>query len=353
MKKLVLLLLSVVVLAVLAACQPETKTEDSKKSAATDSELAGKKVAIVLQQNLGTFSTQYIAGAKEQAKKFGGEATVFTGDGDLAKMASNLDAAINQKFDAIIIDHGTDAALHAGVEKALEAKIPVVVFDADIKVDGAPVIVQGDEKMATMTLEKLAEDFNDEAKIVRIWVAGYAPMDSRKKAYDAFLKEHTGLKEIATFGSVTNNTALDTQSQMEAVLKQYPNKGDIDAIWAPFDEFAKGAVRALEQAGRTDIKVYGIDMSDEDLQMMQKENSPWIASAAVDPNDIGKIQVRYAYQLLAGEKVDDLITLEPVYVDQASLPEKTVTTAELSEFVKGWGASEAGYTDELKELEGK
>lgn len=355
MKNFLLVLFTAIIATVLVACQPQVKTEDTKKSAesASDSELANKKIAVILQQNLGTFSTQYIAGTKEQAEKFGGEATIFTSDGDLAKMATNLDAAINQKFDAILIDHGTDAALGEGVQKAVDAKIPVVVFDSDVAVDGVPVILQGDELMAEMTLDKLAKDFNDEAKIVRIWVAGFAPMDRRKAAYDIFMDEHKGIEEIATFGNVTANTALDTQAQMEAVLKQYPNKGDIDAIWAPFDEFAKGAVRALEQANRTDIKVYGIDMSDEDLQMMQKENSPWVASAAVDPTDIGRIQVRYAYQLLAGEKVDAKITLEPVYIDQKSLPKEVITTQELSKHVEGWGASETGYTDELKALEGK
>ena len=80
-------------------------------------------------------------------------------------------------------------------------------------------------------------------------------------------------------------------------------------IWAPFNEFAKGAVRALEQAGRTDIKVYGVDMSDEDLQIIQKDNSPWVASAAVDPTDIGRVQVRYAYQILDGETVEPIISL--------------------------------------------
>jgi simple sugar transport system substrate-binding protein len=351
MKKLIALFLSVLMVVGLVACQPKAETSDKQTSASSDNKLAGKKVALIIQASLGTFTTQYIAGVKEQTEKLGGSTTVFTSDGDLAKMASNLDAAINQKFDAILIDHGTAEALNEGVKKAKEANIAVVVFDSDVDVAGVPVLEQGDQKMATMTLEKLAKDFDDKAKIVRIWVAGFAPMERRKEAYDAFMKDNKGIEEIATFGSVTSNTALDTQSQMEAVLKQYPNKGDIDAIWAPFDEFAKGAVRALEQAGRTDIKVYGIDMSDEDLQMMQSKNSPWVASAAVDPTDIGRIQVRYAYQQLLGAKVEEQVVLTPVFVDQASLPKDKVTTADLSQYIDGWGASDQGYTDELRALE--
>lgn len=348
-----LLLISIL----LAGCQPKGNASEeaasASKAATSDNPLSGKKIALVMQMNLGTFSAQYIDGVKEQVEKFGGKVTVFTSDGDLAKMASNLDAAVNQGVDGILIDHGTKEALNQGVEKAIEKGIPVVAFDTGIDAEGAVTLEQGDQAMAEMTLEKLSEDANGEANIVKIWVAGFAPMERRQVAYEEFISKNSGIKEIATFGAATQNTALDTQSQMEAILKQYPNKGDITAVWASWDEFAKGAVRAIEQAGRTDIKVYGIDMSDEDLQMMQKENSPWVASAAVDPIDIGRIQVRYLYQKINGENPEQRIVLEPVFVDAESLPEETLTTAELSDHVEGWGSSDQGYTDALRELEGQ
>ncbi|MFD1863587.1 sugar ABC transporter substrate-binding protein [Planococcus chinensis] len=358
MKRQSFLLLAflLIISAFLAACQPkgevsEEATTDATKAEASDNPLAGKKVALVMQQNLGTFSAQYIEGVKEQAQKFGGSVTVFTSDGDLAKMASNLDAAVNQGFDGIMIDHGTKEALNQGVEKAVEKGIPVVAFDAGVEVPGVVSLEQGDQQMAEMTLQKLADDNGGEANIVKIWVAGFAPMERRQVAYQKFLESNPGIKEITAFGAATQNTALDTQAQMEAVLKQYPNEGEITAVWAAWDEFAKGAVRAIEQAGRTDIKVYSIDMSDEDLQMIQKENSPWAASAAVDPMDIGRIQVRYLYQLINGETPEEKVVLEPVFVDAAKLPEEAITTAELSEYIDGWGASDQGYTEDLKKLE--
>ncbi|HSP23426.1 MAG TPA: LacI family transcriptional regulator, partial [Planococcus sp. (in: firmicutes)] len=78
----------------------------------------------------------------------------------------------------------------------------------------------------------------------------------------------------------------------------------------------------------------------------------WVASAAVDPMDIGRIQVRYAYQLINGEKPEEKVVLDPVFVDAEKLPAQAITTNELSESIEGWGASEQGYTDALKELEG-
>ncbi len=349
------MLLIVLVAALIAGCGAKTASNETNAAgggAGADqaNDLSGKKIALVMQFNTGTFSQQYIDGVTEQVKKFGGEVTVFASDNDLGKMASNLDAAVNQAFDGILIDHGQAGALEAGVKKALDAGIPVVAFDVDLAVPGVTVVQQADVKLAEMTLERLAQDAGGKGTIVKVWVAGFAPMERRQTAYQAFMEKYPDMKEIAAFGNA-NNPALDTQSQMEAILKQYPNKGDITAVWAAWDEFAKGATRAIQQAGRTEIKVYGIDMSDEDLQMIQDPNSPWVASAAVDPKDIGRVHARYLYQKLHGDETPDTVVLEPVFVHREDLPEQQISTTELSQYVEGWGSSEQGLTDWMKELE--
>lgn len=304
----------------------------------------GKKqrIALIMQFNIGTFSSQYIAGVKEEVEKAGAEVTVFNSEGDLAKMSSNLDAAINQHFDGILIDHGTPEALEQGVKKALERKIPVVAFDAALNVPGVTVLEQGDKKMAELTLEKLAQDIGGKGNIVKIWVAGFAPMERRQESYKAFQAKYPDIKEVAAFGSATSNTALESQAQMEAILKKYPNKGDISAVWAAWDEFAKGATRAIQQAGRTEIKVYGIDLSDEDLQLIQDNTSPWIASAAVDPTDIGRIQVRFLFKKLKGEETPSNVVLDPILVTRDTLPKEPIKTTDLAKYVKGWGGSQVG-----------
>ncbi|MCI3922368.1 sugar ABC transporter substrate-binding protein [Paenibacillus sp. TRM 82003] len=329
-----------------AGCASNSGTQSAGED---EGSLRGKKVALIMQFNTGTFSAQYIDGVTDQVTKFGGEVQVFASENDLAKMASNLDAAVNQGFDGILIDHGQAATLEQGVKKALEQNIPVVAFDADLSVPGVTVLQQGDEQMAEMTLERLAQDIGEEGNIVKVWVAGFAPMERRQVAYQAFLDKYPNIKEIQSFGNA-NNPALDTQAQMEAILTQYP-KGEIDAVWASWDEFAKGATRAIQQAGRTEIKVYGIDMSDEDLQLIQDPNSPWVASAAVDPKDIGRVQVRYLYQKLNGDETPEKVVLEPVFVHRESLPSEQISTEQLGEHVEGWGGSEQGYTEWMKQLE--
>ncbi|MEI0738474.1 sugar ABC transporter substrate-binding protein [Paenibacillus sp. JTLBN-2024] len=332
-----------------SACgQKNASTVGGEADAAgnADKPLAGKRVALIMEFNTGTFSQQYVQGVTEEVEKFGGKLTKFVAGNDKAKMASLLDSAITQRFDLILTDHG-DQLLQPGVQKAVSQKIPVVVFDADVHVAGATTLSQDDRKMAELTLEQMKKDIGGKGNIVKVWVAGFAPMERRQTAYSKFMQENPDIKEIATFGTA-QNPALDTQTQMEAILKQYP-KGQISAVWTAWDEFAKGAARAIQQAGRDEIKVYGIDMSDEDLQMIQDPKNPWVASAAVDPKDIGRIQVRYGYQKLHGDKTEDEVVLEPVYVSRDALPQEQISTTELSKYVKGWGESKQGLADWMAE----
>ncbi|MNW25690.1 D-ribose transporter subunit RbsB [compost metagenome] len=345
--------LILVLVVIVSACGQSAQTAgggDSSNAAGSSEpgDLRGKRIALIMEFNTGTFSQQYVQGVEEEVKKFGGTLTKFVADNDKAKMASLLDSAITQQFDAILTDHG-DALLEPGLKKAVERGIPVIVFDAAVNVPGAVVLSQDDQKMAELTLEQMKKDIGGKGNIVKVWVAGFAPMERRQLSYAKFLEENPDIKEIATFGSA-QNPALDTQAKMEAVLKQYP-KGEITAVWAAWDEFAKGAARAIQQAGRDEIKIYGIDMSDEDLQMIQDPSNPWVASAAVDPTDIGRVQVRYAYQKLHGDNPEEQVVLEPVYVHRDALPDHQISTGELSEYVEGWGQSEQGKKDWMSEYE--
>jgi simple sugar transport system substrate-binding protein len=337
--------------------QTEVKQNETKTaSESTNTEIPAAvqkpiKIAAIMQMSIGTFSSQYIAGVQEQVKKFGGEVQIFNAENDLAKMASYVENAVTQNFDAILLDHGRADALQGPVEKAVKKGIPVVAFDNDLNIPGVTVIDQDDYSLAWKTLKTLAEDLNGKGEIVTIWVGGYTPMERRHVIYDAFKKRYPNMKEVAKFGTASANTALDTQSQMEAILKKYPNKGDIDAVFATWDEFAKGAVRAIQQAGRNEIKVYGIDLSDEDLQMIQQENSPWVATTATDPAEVGRVQVRFAYQKIAGEQTPNIYSLDPHLVKRSDLPNQTITMNQLGDYVAGWGESKVAYSPWMKTLE--
>ena len=76
---------------------------------------------------------------------------------------------------------------------------------------------------------------------------------------------------------------------------------------------------------------------------MQKENSPWTATAATDPAEVGKVQVRF-YTKIAGEQTPDIYSLEPYLVKKNSLPKENITMDQLSKYINGWGDSKDAYS---------
>ena len=82
---------------------------------------------------------------------------------------------------------------------------------------------------------------------------------------------------------------VQTQNAVAAMLNKYP-KGKLDAIFATWDAFAIGAARAIKEAGRDEVKIYGIDVSNADLQEIQWLDSAWKYTAAVDPKFIGAVE---------------------------------------------------------------
>lgn len=284
------------------------------------------RIALVRQLGSGDFFAQWLDGAREEAEKLGIELRVSDARGDNAAQGTNLETAINQGVEAIILDHGQTESLTPGIDKALAADIPVVAFDVNADNPEVPQIEQSDADLAQKPLDELVRDLGGTGEIAYVYVAGFAPLDRRNEVFQEVLQENPGLELAATFGKVSDSTAADVQAEAAAVLTANP---DIKAIFAPYDEFAKGAVLAIQAAGKeTQVKVYGADISTADIGVMTEPNSPWVATAGTDPANVGRVAVRAAALLVAGEEIPPSISVEPVLITQQFLRDNGVATIE-------------------------
>lgn len=137
---------------------------------------------------------------------------------------------------------------------------------------------QDNHRIAEPALRILAHT-GCEADLALIWVPGCAPMRKRMDVYNRVIDNHPGLREVNRFGAVTG---LDTEITMKSVPQSHPD-GTIDVIWATWDEFAKGSARAIMHQGRKEVRLYGVDISNTDLQMLQNPENPWVATVEGDP----------------------------------------------------------------------
>ncbi|QCT01774.1 periplasmic binding protein/LacI transcriptional regulator [Paenibacillus algicola] len=317
------------------------------------------KLMIIRKIGGDDHTAQFLAGAKQEGEALGFKVDTFTANNDAAKFHDAVAQAAGNGYDGIVLSHGDDPATVEDV-KALAAKgIPVVAFDSVpelAEIEGVTVTSQDDETLAKLSLDRLVEEQGPDANIVYLWVDGFPPMVRRNAVYQETLKSNPGIKEIERFGVASSDTSIETQNAVAAMLTKHP-KGEIDAIFATWDAFAIGAARAINEAGRNEIKIYGIDVSNADLEIMQKPDSPWTATAAVDPKTIGAVNVRLLAKKLAGEETPSTYSLPATLIDQASLAksEEPVNMSSLANLIPGWGTStdfEEDWMKALKEVYG-
>ncbi len=205
------------------------------------------------------FNTEQVVGAAK-AQALGYEPKCFSHDDDAAAQLQLFEAAVNDKAVAIVCDNaGADASIEA-VRMANDAGIPVFLIDREINESGLAIaqIVADNAQGAAAIAEKWVEAMDYSGKYAELlglesdtncWV--------RSENYHAVIDQYD-------FEMVSQQSAnwdqTEAYSKTEAILQANP---DIAGIICGNDTMACGATQACIDAGRTDIKIIGLDGSDE------------------------------------------------------------------------------------------
>jgi simple sugar transport system substrate-binding protein len=275
------------------------------------------KVALVRQLASGDYFQQWQAGAQAEAQRIGVQLQISDASGDNAKQALDMQTAINAKPDAIIVDHGFAETMDPVIKQALDAGIPVICFDVDAGDTRAVQVEQSDADIAQLGLNQMVKDLNGQGEVIYVYVAGYAPLDRRNTVWEQVKAANSGIKQVAQIGAVNQSTAATVADQAKAALQAHPN---VKAIFAPYDEFAKGAVLAVNELNmQGQVKVYGADISTADIGVMTAANSPWVATVAADPGNVGAVSVRAAYLKATGGTVPASVVVPVALITQDAL----------------------------------
>mgnify|MGYP003782964077 FL=1 len=132
----------------------------------------------------------------------------------------------------------------------------------------------------------------------------------------------TTLAEIAPNMEVvsyaTKFTREDGLKDMADILTSNPQ---IDAVYSMDDETSIGALQAIKEANRTDIKVItGGGGMQEYFKMMPENTEIWIQSALYSPAMV-RDAVDMAVSILKGETVEPVVVLPTTIVDRDNYTE--------------------------------
>ncbi len=317
------------------------------------------RVAVIRNLPSDDHTVQFLDGARTEGESFGFEVDTFIADNDDARFQELVAQAITNEYDGLVISHGKADYSYDMLKPAVDAGIEVVTFDTVIEKDGEtlPEITttfQDDFQLAELSLAEVAalSEDGEPVKVIKLWFGpGVPPLDRRETVYVQY--EEEGLIETLEVIGPTNfqDVQGDIASKVGAVLAKYP-PGEVDAVWGSWDEMAKGAYTALKEAGRDDVALISIDISNQDMNLMREEGSFWYSTAAVDPRLIGIVDMRLLAMQFADEETPDNYDLEARLVRQSDLLPET-NMENLGDVVEGWGESDAfnqPWMDELRAM---
>ena len=317
------------------------------------------KVAVVRNLAVNDHSRQFLEGCVSEGRAMGFVVDTFVTGGDEEHCKQLLARIARSDYDGIIFSsHDREEFAWDALKPLVDQGIKAVTFDTfphktgdglNGFLPGLTSTFQEDFKLARMTLDSILSycGLNGQPpRIIRVWAGpGISPLDRRQKIWDAFVQEGKIVEAALISPRDFAYSRSGVREALAAILPRFP-QGTVDAIWAPYDEFAKGCADALADAGRWDIKLVSIDISNDDIRMMLDHSAIWLASAAVDPALIGIVNMRLLAAKFASEDTPAVYMFEPQIIETSRL-NSAVTMANLSIMVPGWGL-ERGLFDQYQ-----
>jgi simple sugar transport system substrate-binding protein len=207
--------------------------------------------------------------------------------------------------------------------------------------EGVTSTAQDDQALAELSLGFMMKEFEAAGgtypmKVLKTFMGpGIPPLD-RRNVYYTQLEKEGKIETVETIApSDTANARGDMTTKASAILPKYA-VGSVDAIWGCYDELAKGVLQALNDAGRTDIPMYTIDISNDDIQLMLANSSVWKSTAAVDPKLIGIVDMRLLVMKFVGVETPEYFNLSANNVETTQLS-TDISMTNLGTAIDGWG----------------
>ncbi|WP_461363105.1 ABC transporter substrate-binding protein, partial [Candidatus Darwinibacter acetoxidans] len=215
------------------------------------------------------------------------------------EMTAQLDDLMTWGADAIVAFPQWEG-MEVPIQRAVDSGIIVVNFDIVIDVEGIYRVSGDNYDMGVQGAHYIVEKVGPEATVVMLEVPSSGSVSALRKA--GFLDTVAEIAPNLTIHTyATKFTVEDGLKDMADILMRHSK---IDAVYSMDDETSKGALQAILEAGRTDIKVItgGGGMQDYFLLMPDYQDI-WVQSALYSPAMV-KDAVDVALAVLKGEEVE-------------------------------------------------
>lgn len=250
---------------------------------------------------------------QENVEAAGHKFTLVTAGDETAvsTQVTQIEDLIAKGVDALIVNPMDANAVVPALQKAKDAGIPVVLVDSTIAEGNEDLYITyvGTDNFNASKIgaEKLTEELGNQGNVIIVRGAnGNSVGDARVEGFKAGLGDG-----IEIVGEQPGDWSNDIAKQVtENMLQANP---EVDGLFTASDVMLDGILQAMEDAGRTDIKIMSFDGSDDGKALI--EEGLVLGTMAQFPDVMGKTAVDTLLGVLDG--TTDPATVEK-YIDSGT-----------------------------------
>jgi ribose transport system substrate-binding protein len=225
------------------------------------------------------------------------------GDGEagIENQVRQMGELVEARVDAIIVQPADNAALEGPLKEANKAGIPVIAYDQYISGGKLAAYRSSDNYQAGyLDGEYIASRLSPSSEIKLVLVE-YPRVSSTVERVDGFLDALSGLAR--RYRILKSYQAVEPVSGAAAaadILRDFPGKGSVDAVFTVNDGGGLAVVAGLAAAGRAEILVATVDGDPASVANIAAGRLTVIDSAQFC-GPLGAEAMRAAYAILRGE----------------------------------------------------
>jgi len=267
------------------------------------------KIVVIPKTDIGVFWKSIHAGAKEAAVSLGNVDVIWRVPAKYATSAqvSATDRSIAEGASGIILAPYDKDSLAVPVAKAMEKKIPVLIFDSALKGKAGKDYISfagiDNKKAGTLAGEHLAKLLKGKGKVVMLRVSPnqFSILD-REKGFLEVMAKYKGIQII----DKDHYAGAGVDDAMNESLKMADKLREADGIFCSYEQTTMGMLLALQKIGIAGkVQFVGFDTPAAAVDALRKGEIS--ALVAQDPSRMGFLMVKAMVEYLRGKKIDPMI----------------------------------------------
>ncbi|RDL42853.1 sugar ABC transporter substrate-binding protein [Marinomonas piezotolerans] len=287
--------------------------------AADDLPLAGKTVGVTVIGTDHDWDLKAYQGQVDELKALGAEVIALDAGRNDQTQISQIQTLIAQRPDAIIEQLGNLKVLNPWLKRIKQAGIPLFTVDTATP-HAINNTTSNNYNIGAELALQMVQDMDAKGKVVMF--NGFASVPVCKIRLDQVRYVFESYPDIEIIDpelrDVIPNTVQQAYSDMTDMLTKYGPDSGLKSVVACWDVPMIGATQAIEAAGRTDVKTYGVDGSPEYVEMVKDPDSQAGAVVVQQAYEIGKQAAQNVATYLNGGKVPSFTMVPAVLVNKNS-----------------------------------